>query len=209
MTITEKDVENTNGTKTKKKWKKIILIVLAVWIGLGIVGSLISELLDAEKTESKTVATSTKGLSGFANIKFGTKKEDVLKAMEKAGWTQINEGIYEMRDNPYQVYIFEKSGFEFAKHEVYNVGLIFEKHDYFMRFSIAYDTANMSTEELTKLLGDCTSISDFKLAAKNPADNGDIIYGYQNSSGDICTVYYVENSDILAFEYTWQASVIY
>ena len=131
------------------------------------------------------------------------------KAMEKAGWTQINEGIYEMKDNPYQVYIFEKNGYEFAKHEVYNVGLVFEKHDYLVRFSIAYDTANMSTEELTKLLGDCTSISDFKLAAKNPADNGDIIYGYQNSSGDICTVSYVENSDILNFEYTWQASVIY
>lgn len=209
MTITEKDVENTNENKPKKKWKKIIFIILAVWIGLGVVGTLISGLLDDEKTESKTAVTSTKGLSGFSNIKFGTKKETALKAMENAGWAQINEGIYEMSNNQYQVCIFQKSGYKFANHEIYNAGLIFEAHDYFMRFSISYDTANMSTEELTKLLSDCTSISDFKLVAKNPAEDGGTIYGYQNSSGDICTVYYVENTDILAFEYTWQESVIY
>lgn len=99
MTITEKDVENTNGTKTKKKWKKIILIVLAVWIGLGIIGSLVTDLLDDEKTESKSIEAHVQdkkadGASNnreiypllFSDFVFGCNKDELIKTLKDKGW---------------------------------------------------------------------------------------------------------------------------
>ncbi|MBQ4378322.1 MAG: hypothetical protein II821_03890 [Treponema sp.] len=207
MTITEKDVESIGETKPKKKWGKIILIVLAVWIGLGIVGSLFSGLFDDEEKESKAVAINTKALMGFENINFGAKKNDVLTAMKKARWTQINEGQAEMNGIQYQIYVFEKKGYKFAKHEVNSAGFTFENNGYFVSFSVSYNTENMTTEDLSKLIGDCTSISDFKLAAKNPTEDGGTVYGYQNSSGDICTVSYVGNSEVVNFEYWWHGGI--
>ena len=60
MVITEKETEGTAEPKTRKKWGKKILIILAVCIGLGAISSFILDSTDddeAEYTQTKVEST--------------------------------------------------------------------------------------------------------------------------------------------------------
>lgn len=200
MVITEKEINNNNeNNPKKKKWKKILLSILAIWIGLFLLRILL------EENNSMKTNTYSNTFQGFSNIKYGTKKNDVVKAMKKAGWIQIEESQGSMGDIALNSYVFTKNGYKFAKHEITSVRLTFEPHDYFVCFSVLFDTESMNDEERTKLLKDCTSISDFHPSATNTAEDGSPIYGFQNSNGDMCVVGLTKITDHyeLSFDYYW------
>ncbi len=200
MIITENEQNNETKPK-KKKWKKIVLTILVIWIGL----FLLRIWLEDGNSMKTTKSSSSNTFQGFANIKYGTKRNDAVKAMKKAGWTQIDNADTEIGGIKYTSNVFTKKGYKYAKHELSSVRLGFENHDYFVFFSVLFDTENMTDDETTRLIQDCTSISDFHFSSQNVAEDGSPIFGFQDSQGNLCVVGYanINGKYELSFDYYW------
>ena len=207
MVITEK--ENTTASKPKKKkWGKIILIVLGVWLGLGLVSGLMLKLLEDEESENKITVTNTNAISGFANIKFGAKKDTVLQDMKNTGWVQSGSVNYmNLSGVNTEQYTFVKNRYFFAGHEVLGVTLNFEEESgIFWMYSVSFDFENTDSGKYSEFVKDCTSISDFTPIQGSVSSSGEKDSVLQNSNGDMCVIDFVEH-DALVFSYFWADAI--
>ncbi|MCR5289651.1 MAG: hypothetical protein K6E51_06635 [Treponema sp.] len=148
MVITEKESEGTAEPKTRKKWGKKILIILAVWIGLGGIASFILDSTDddeAEYTQTKVESTQTQAQSSdisilvYSDIFFGYNKTELTKMLQDKGWT-IMGSFKEDED-------FLASALEFGIDKeawfqgqiIYSIVTEFDEDDKLQKFSIFFD----------------------------------------------------------------------
>lgn len=198
--------KNVNEKKSKKI-KKIIFIVLAIWIVLGLFGGLMTSLLDDEDAKKTAAVANGNAVSGFANIKFGTQKEVAMQTMKQAGWIQAGEEGYTNMSGVNTVqYAFTKRNYYFEGHEVLGVRLNFEEESgVFWMFSVSFDLDKKDDEKYNELVKDCTSISDFTPIKSSVSHSGEENSVFLNSNGDYCVVEWVEQGDFyeLVFSYYW------
>ena len=155
MVITEKETEGTAEPKTRKKWGKKILIILAVWIGLGGIASFILNSTDddeAEYTQTKVESTQEQDKSTqtqtqssdisilvYSDIFFGYNKTELTKMLQDKGWT-IMGSFKEDED-------FLASALEFGIDKeawfqgqiIYSIVTEFDEDDKLQKFSIFFD----------------------------------------------------------------------
>lgn len=155
MVITEKETEGTAEPKTRKKWGKKILIILAVWIGLGGIASFILNSTDddeaeytqtkVESTHEQDKSTQTQAQSSdisilvYSDIFFGYNKTELIKMLQDKGWT-IMGSFKEDED-------FLASALEFGIDKeawfqgqiIYSIVTEFDEDDKLQRFSIFFD----------------------------------------------------------------------
>ena len=155
MVITEKETEGTAEPKTRKKWGKKILIILAVWIGLGGIASFILNSTDddeaeytqtkVESTQEQDKSTQTQSQSSdisilvYSDIFFGYNKTELTKMLQDKGWT-IMGSFKEDED-------FLASALEFGIDKeawfqgqiIYSIVTEFDEDDKLQRFSIFFD----------------------------------------------------------------------
>lgn len=207
MQITEADIEKTNDEKPKKKWKKIILTILAVWIGLAIISGIAQTCVEDENTGNSS--TTSKTFNGFENITFGTNKNTALQIMKDNGWVQISENRTTVGNYgnimAHQI-LFKKDGIaNFSGHDFSFVTLFFEENTgAFYSFTISFKFDKKDEKKYKKFVKDCTSISDFKFCGNGIAEDGEASV-YQNSRGDACMVSWGQASNVyyLSFQYLW------
>ena len=155
MVITEKETEGTAEPKTRKKWGKKILIILAVWIGLGGIASFILNSTDddeaeytqtkVESTQEQDKSTQTQAQSSdisilvYSDIFFGYNKTELTKMLQDKGWT-IMGSFKEDED-------FLASALEFGIDKeawfqgqlIYTILTEFDENDQIQKFSIFFD----------------------------------------------------------------------
>ena len=155
MVIPEKETEGTAEPKTRKKWGKKILIILAVWIGLGGIASFILNSTDddeaeytqtkVESTQEQDKSTQTQSQSSdisilvYSDIFFGYNKTELTKMLQDKGWT-IMGSFKEDED-------FLASALEFGIDKeawfqgqiIYSIVTEFDEDDKLQRFSIFFD----------------------------------------------------------------------
>ena len=155
MVITEKETEGTAEPKTRKKWGKKILIILAVWIGLGGIASFILNSTDddeaeytqtkVESTQEQDKSTQTQAQSSdisilvYSDIFFGYNKTELTKMLQDKGWT-IMGSFKEDED-------FLASALEFGIDKeawfqgqiIYSIVTEFDEDDKLQKFSIFFD----------------------------------------------------------------------
>ena len=155
MIITEKESEGTAEPKTRKNWGKEILIILAVWIGLGVIASFIMDSTDddeaeyiltkVESTQEQNKSMQTQAQSSdisilvYSDIFFGYNKTELTRMLQDKGWT-IMGSFKEDED-------FLASALEFGIDKeacfqgqiIYSIVTEFDEDDKLQRFSIFFD----------------------------------------------------------------------
>ena len=155
MVITEKETEGTAEPKTRKKWGKKFLIILAVWIGLGGIASFILNSTDddeaeytqtkVESTQEQDKSTQTQAQSSdisilvYSDIFFGYNKTELTKMLQDKGWT-IMGSFKEDED-------FLASALEFGIEKearfqgdiIYCIVAEFDEYDKLQKFSVFFD----------------------------------------------------------------------
>ena len=155
MVITEKETEGTAEPKTRKKWGKKILIILAVWIGLGGIASFILNSTDddeaeytqtkVESTQEQDKSTQTQAQSSdisilvYSDIFFGYNKTELTKMLQDKGWT-IMGSFKEDEDSLVSALEFgiEKEA-RFQGDIIYCIVAEFDEYDKLQKFSVFFD----------------------------------------------------------------------
>ena len=155
MVITEKETEGTAEPKTRKKWGKKILIILAVWIGLGGIASFILNSTDddeaeytqtkVESTQEQDKSTQTQAQSSdisilvYSDIIFGSSKEQVTKMLQDKDWI-IMSSYTEDEDSLVSALEFgiEKEA-RFQGDIIYCIVAEFDEYDKLQKFSVFFD----------------------------------------------------------------------
>lgn len=155
MVITEKETEGTAEPKTRKKWGKKILIILAVWIGLGGIASFILNSTDddeaeytqtkVESTQEQDKSTQTQAQSNdisilvYSDIIFGSSKEQVTKMLQDKDWI-IMSSYKEDEDSLVSALEFgiEKEA-RFQGDIIYCIVAEFDEYDKLQKFSVFFD----------------------------------------------------------------------
>lgn len=155
MVITEKETEGTAEPKTRKKWGKKILIILAVWIGLGGIASFILNSTDddeaeytqtkVESTQEQDKSTQTQAQSSdisilvYSDIIFGSSKEQVTKMLQDKDWI-IMSSYKEDEDSLVSALEFgiEKEA-RFQGDIIYCIVAEFDEYDKLQKFSVFFD----------------------------------------------------------------------
>ena len=155
MVITEKETEGTAEPKTRKKWGKKFLIILAVWIGLGGIASFILNSTDddeaeytqtkVESTQEQDKSTQTQAQSSdisilvYSDIIFGSSKEQVTKMLQDKDWI-IMSSYKEDEDSLVSALEFgiEKEA-RFQGDIIYCIVAEFDEYDKLQKFSVFFD----------------------------------------------------------------------
>lgn len=155
MVITEKETEGTAEPKTRKKWGKKFLIILAVWIGLGGIASFILNSTDddeaeytqtkVESTQEQDKSTQTQAQSNdisilvYSDIIFGSSKEQVTKMLQDKDWI-IMSSYKEDEDSLVSALEFgiEKEA-RFQGDIIYCIVAEFDEYDKLQKFSVFFD----------------------------------------------------------------------
>ncbi len=174
MVITEKDIsQDVNKTsqgeakKQKssvgKKVGKILLFVVAVFLGLGILGGILPDDEEDEAVESEEIAVE-KTITPLmvSELKYGTSKEKVIKLFKSKGWTLIGEKDTSKNNMASAIeFITPKEGL-FQNHIAHNIILSFDEDDELQSFEVFIDISPdvMKQQGFTNLYELIQSLSD-------------------------------------------------
>ena len=146
MVIKEEDVSQS-GSEQKpskgKKIRKVLLIILAVWIGLAV----LVRFLPDDEEESSNSATKTEPRSEyemqtlliFSDFKFGCTKDELVEMMEKKGWVVTQSYKLDNAETNFALVFRTNRKAAFQKHIIYEVAAEFDESGKFQKLHIYFD----------------------------------------------------------------------
>ena len=186
MVIKEEDVSQS-GSEQKpskgKKIRKVLLIILAVWIGLAVfVGFLPDDEEESSNSVTKTEPSSEyemKSFLIFPDFKFGCTKDELVEMMEKKGWVVTQSYKLDNAETNFALVFRTDREAAFQKHIIYEIAAEFDESGKFQKLHLYFDIRPEALEYqgyhsmermIQAIVEDCLTLQGYK-EVKIPANS--------------------------------------
>lgn len=178
MVIKEEDVSQS-GSEQKpskgKKIRKVLLIILAVWIGLAVLG----RFLPDDEEESSNSEYEMKSFLIFSDFKFGCTKDELVEMMEKKGWVVTQSYKLDNTETDFSLVFRTDREAAFQKHIIYEIAAEFDESGKFQKLHFYFDIRPETLEYqgyhsmeqmIQAIVEDCLTLQGYK-EVKIPANS--------------------------------------
>lgn len=204
MVIKEEDVNQSESEQKPSKGKKIrkvLLIILAVWIGLAVlVGFLPDDEEESSNSATKTESSSEyemKSFLIFSDFKFGCTKDELVEMMEKKGWVVTQSYKLDNAETNFALVFRTDREAAFQKHIIYEIAAEFDESGKFQKLlfyfdirpeTLEYQGYHSMEQMIQAIVEDCLTLQGYKEVKIPQNSNGRRGFSDSNKNAALLTV---------------------